>query len=160
MTLSTADVDRLIALPKLISEVIKWNARVGFAGARHSTMVRVVVPDAEDELELRGEAGISPSGQATWAWAIRHLDERRPIRRVDVHPRRHRNPDGTIIRGCMLHGWDEHHKDRWATQADGIDCTSVNTALADFLKVCNIKLLTVYQPLLLPREGGSHASMQ
>lgn len=159
MSLTTADVDHLIDLPKKISEVIRWKPRAGPGRARYSASVRIIVPETDDDLELRGEAGISPSGQMTWAWAIRHLGENQPIRRVDLHPRRHRNPDGTVIHGCMLHLWDERDKDKWAIEAETIDCTDVNTALPGFLSTCNIILLSHYQPLLLPTKGGFNASM-
>lgn len=135
--ISTAEVDALVAEPKLISANVVWHPDVN----GHKLEARVLVLSSSQLLRLTGKLG-----ERNYSFCL--LLNNFPIRRWCTK-RRHTNPDKEIIRGPHKHRFDEEHGDNWAYQPNDLTPIDVNLDFAAFLEECNISLTGMYQAIAL-----------
>jgi hypothetical protein len=124
--------DDLVARTKHIDDPIVWRP-----DKQHPEGLTFDVPVVSDHLDeplrLTGYYGRTN-------WSIVLLTRSgTPLRRLTVHPKGHRNPDGTIAGPRHKHIWDEVTGDRWTYFPPEINFEDINEGLLGFLKECNIE---------------------
>lgn len=158
--LTDREAEYLLAIPKRIGERLRWQRR-GDARPEgrelRATIIAPEDPDLDRSIRLVAECFRSRTGALVWSVAIVVSGLKPPLIRVDTHNKPHRNRDGSLIRGCMMHTWTEAEKDGLAVPAGGIiDCSGVDAALMSFLKHCNISLAEPYQ---IRWDGGDYGQV-
>lgn len=143
------EVAFIMETPKRIGERLRWRASKDDRPGRRELLASVFPMHQEDfdrELYLFGDCYRSRSGVFNWAVGLRANGMRKPLVRIDRHANPHRNPDGTLITGCMMHLWSEATRDRVAVAAhELIDCSHVQAALITFMEYAKIELLGTYE---------------
>lgn len=134
--ITAAEADALVAEAKVIEEDLRWSFQRG--GMRFAARVRSLESDAE--LTLHGFVGKSNR-------SVVLVINGSAIRRYTVHPT-HRNPDtNRVIQGAHLHIWHDVWQDNIALPPDGILVGDPDQELFDCLRLFNITLRGVYEPL-------------
>lgn len=123
--------DRLVSLPKHISEQIRWN-RVQGGDERYECRAIVTGDTLEVPIILHGAVG-----KSNWSFVLM-VEPDTPIRKLTVHAAGHTNPDGSDAGTHHKHIWDEVNKDRETYYPNDIDFSDINEALLGFLKESNI----------------------
>lgn len=152
MSLTNAEVARVLAAQKLVTERIEWKVRPGRTPKWECAFsVRVPVGDDPGLAVLGRIEATSNQYETKCAFiyagvCIRRWESRGP----------HRNPDMQWIVGAHKHQWDETDEDRLAYVPDDIDITNRDTILMSFLEECSITIRGAgsYAPGL-PGFGGS-----
>ena len=136
MILTNAEVERVLAVPKTVTEQIEWRARPGKTPKWECAFsVRIPVGD-EPGLAVLGRIEATSNQYETrcaFIYAgvcIRRWESRGP----------HQNPDKQWIKGEHKHEWNETHEDRLAYVPDDINVTSRDTILMSFLEECSITI--------------------
>lgn len=132
LSISREIADDLVTRKKHIIQAIVWTQR-GQNSERFRFDVPVVFEDLDEPLRLTGNRG-----RTNWSIVLL-MRSGIPLSRLTIHPKGHRNPDGTNAGPCHKHIWDEADKDRWTYFPPEIDCDDVNEGLLGFLKECNIE---------------------
>lgn len=132
--ITQAEADALVAEPKVISANITW--RPHQRGYKIDSAA-VLTEDTEKVLRLTGWIG-------PYNRSFVLLFNNYPIRKWTVH-RRTKAPDGTTIEGPHKHAWDDDLQDEYAYVPTDIRIGSANEEFEDFLKECNITLLSGIQ---------------
>lgn len=134
--ITAAEADALVAEEKVIEEDLRWSFQRG--GMRFTAQVRSLESDAE--LTLHGYVGETNR-------SIVLVIDGSAIRRYTVHPT-HRNPDTKrVIHGAHLHIWHDVWQGDIALPPDGILVGDPDQELFDCLRLFNITLRGVYEPL-------------
>lgn len=136
MNLTDAEVARVMAAPKTVTQQIKWREKPGKTHKSECEFA-VRIPDEHNpDLATLGriEATINPY-KTKFAFiyegvCIRRWESKGP----------HKNPDQQWIRGEHKHEWNETDEDRFAYVPDDINSTDRNTILETFLKECEIEI--------------------
>lgn len=154
------EVADLLAMPKRVGERLRWQRRGDDRPEGRELRATIIAhdnPDIDRSLKLAAHCFRSRGGYIVWTVAIIVSGLKPPLIRIDTHDKPHKNRDGSLVRGCMMHTWTEAEKDGLAISAgDIIDCTSVDTALMGFLDYCNITLTEPYQ---MRFDGGDYGTV-
>lgn len=133
-----AKADLLSTTEKVINEDICWE----LTDQGHELNVKVIAPDLNEVLELRGKIG-----KANRSFTLLYRKE--PIRRYCAQGR-HTAPDGTRIDGHHKHTWDEVSRDGYIYVPDDIDENAdVNDQLFQFMQEQNILCVGDYQRIFI-----------
>ena len=152
MSLTNAEVARVLAARKLVTERIEWRARPGRTPKWECAFsVRIPVGDDPGLAVLGRIEATSNQYETRCAFIYAGIC----IRRWESRGR-HRNPDKQWIVGAHKHLWDETDEDRLAYVPNDIDVTDRDTVLMSFLDECSITIGGAggYAPSL-PGFGGS-----
>jgi len=143
--LSRQEADQLAAMPKLISEQIRWT-RTGARVETYRFLAAVACGETETSLVLHGVVG-----KTNWSFVLM-VEPDTPIRKLTVHGRGHANPDGSDAGAHHKHVWDEDSKDRETYYPTDIDFTDINAALLGFLAECTITVPISPETLIVERR--------
>lgn len=135
--LSEKERDEIYAEEKILfGELIQWK------GINGSFRLKVpVYRQNGEELTLYANYG-----KRRYSFALHHR-KTLLIRRWDYC--KHKNPDGTILKGPHKHKWTDDHADNFAYEVNDIPVDNLNEALEAFLKECNITVEGQYQTVIL-----------
>ena len=129
--LSEAEVERIINLPKRITEHNQW--REGDDGSWY-----MEVPiEAEEQLPLRLYGRFNPR-TANYTFIL--FCGRLNLRRLDVG-KRHHNPECDDVGSPHKHRWTDRFRDKWAYEPPEMENkSSICDTFTTFLAECNIAL--------------------
>lgn len=139
--LTERQVDELLAEDKVITANILWRRE---GKRRFKIDATVMATRSNTIMRLYGTIGLT---KRSFALLLNSIDIRR-ICLSDIS--KHKNKDGTVMRGIHKHAFEEETLESGdAYIPTDITGKDVNTQFADFLRECKITLQGDYQPWLL-----------
>lgn len=152
------EVREILEMRKVIGERLKWRRKRKDPRMGREIRVGIVAPDNpgfDRDLTLYAKAFTSRTGRYKWSVGVLASGLAQNLIRADHHGP-HRNPDGVVIDGCMIHVWGVATLDRHAIPGAGlIDCQSADHALISFLDYARIELIGNYQVSFDEGEYGT-----
>ena len=137
IVLSEAEAERLVALPKRITQQNHWQERDG-------NYVMDLPVEADEQLPLRLYGRFNPR---TNVFNYIFFFDKFRVRALDVG-KRHHNPDCDNVGPTHLHKWTDQNRDKWAEEFD--DTFSLGDAFGYMLDECNIDYQESFK---LPPQG-------